>query len=103
MAEREVLADLVSALSYQAACNVVVSSREKLEFAQDKVWAAVDAAQKLLASPPVAVQEKRDDLAMSEEWWHDLALRHAGRDWNGDSYLQSVKALVLDAMKGDQP
>jgi hypothetical protein len=38
------------------------------------------------------------DAEHDENWWHDLAARHATRDWNAEGYLGSVKALVKDAI-----
>ena len=36
--------------------------------------------------------------SLSDEQWYDLASRHATRDWNSEGYLDSVKALVIDAL-----
>lgn len=36
------------------------------------------------------------DGARDEAQWEALAERHANRDWNGDAYLESVKALCAD-------
>lgn len=102
MAEREVLASLVSALIYQSACKEVVSSLEKLDFAQGQVWAAVDAAQKHLASPPVAVQEEGDakDGARYREFFASgLPITFLGVEYRTKAELDAA----IDAVMGDQP
>lgn len=40
-------------------------------------------------------------VAYSEDWWYDLASRHANDDWGSnqpDGFMNSVKALVADAL-----
>lgn len=37
-------------------------------------------------------------MPFSDDWWYDLASRHASREWNHDGYLDSIKAVVNDAL-----
>lgn len=60
----------------------------------EKIRAVVAA----LAAPAVVVSA--EPVADSEDWWIDLAERHACKDWDSrkaDGFLNAVKALVRDA------
>lgn len=50
-AERVALEELMGALNWRAAV-LVSNDKEKLEFADNKLWGAMDRAKAVLASPP---------------------------------------------------